>query len=102
VPALHTVNKTPYERGSLESCLRHAVDGSAVLLLEDGVYAAITGTEAGTALAAAQPRLRLFVLGPDLEARGIAPGRLVAGVAVVGYDGFVNLATECDKVVAWL
>jgi tRNA 2-thiouridine synthesizing protein B len=41
---LHTVNKSPFERNTLESCLRHAKNGSAVLLIEDGVYAAIAGS----------------------------------------------------------
>ena len=35
---LHTVNKSPFERNSLEACLRLAQPGSAVLLMEDGVY----------------------------------------------------------------
>ncbi len=36
---LHTVNKSPFEKTSLDSCLRFAQEGSAILLLEDGVYA---------------------------------------------------------------
>ena len=40
---LHIVNKSPYERNSLESCLRLASKGSAVLLIEDGVYGATKG-----------------------------------------------------------
>lgn len=40
---LHTVNKSPFERNALESCLQHAKKGSSVLLIEDGVYGAIKG-----------------------------------------------------------
>ena len=32
---LHTVNKSPFEKSSLESCLSHVAEGSAVLLIED-------------------------------------------------------------------
>ena len=42
---LHTVNKSPFLHKALESCLRSAKDGSAVLLIEDGVYGALKGTE---------------------------------------------------------
>jgi tRNA 2-thiouridine synthesizing protein B len=42
---LHIVNKSPYERNSLASCLAHAQAGSAVLLIEDAVYAATRGSE---------------------------------------------------------
>ena len=38
---LHTVNKSPFERNALESCLRLAASGSSVLLIEDGVIAAL-------------------------------------------------------------
>jgi tRNA 2-thiouridine synthesizing protein B len=38
---LHTVNKSPFERNSLDSCLSHAKAGSSILLFEDGIYAVI-------------------------------------------------------------
>ena len=40
---LHIVNKSPSQTRTLASCLRLAQDGSAVLLIEDGVYAATRG-----------------------------------------------------------
>ena len=43
---LHTVNKSPFERNSLEACLKYASAGAAVLLIEDGVYAALAGSSA--------------------------------------------------------
>ena len=47
---LHTVNKSPFERDALGSCLRHAKKGSEVLLIEDGVYGAIKGTSLSKAV----------------------------------------------------
>ena len=41
---LHTVNKSPFEKPALSSCLQHALPGSVVLLLEDGVYGAQAGS----------------------------------------------------------
>jgi len=32
---LHTVNKSPFERNTLQSCLRLAKPGSAILLIEE-------------------------------------------------------------------
>ena len=37
---LHIVNKSPYERNAFDACLRLAQAGSAILLIEDGIYAA--------------------------------------------------------------
>ncbi len=99
---LHTVNKSPFERGSLDSCLKFASDGSAVLLIEDGVYGALQGTAAESAIQDALARLAVYVLGSDLKARGFTEGRLIEGVKVVDYGGFVDLAAENDKVQAWL
>lgn len=99
---LHTVNKTPFERGSLESCLKFASDGSAVLLIEDGIYAALRGTAVESAIQEALGRLAVYVLGPDLKARGFTEERLIDGIQVVDYGGFVDLAAESDKVQAWL
>ncbi len=99
---LHTVNKSPFERNSLESCLKFATDGAAVLLFEDGIYAALSGTSVEPQVAGALDKLKVYVLGPDLKARGFSEERLIAGISVVDYAGFVDLAAESDTVQAWL
>jgi tRNA 2-thiouridine synthesizing protein B len=99
---LHTVNKSPFERNSLESCLRLANRDDPVLLLEDGVYAALKDTSVEGQIKAALDDQSIYVLGPDLSARGFSEDRLIAGIRVVDYAGFVDLAAENDKVQAWL
>jgi tRNA 2-thiouridine synthesizing protein B len=99
---LHTVNKSPFERNSLESCLKFAQNGSSVLLIEDGIYAALKGTSAEGQVKAALDNLKVHVLGPDLAARGFNEERVIEGVKVVDYVAFVDLAAENDKVQAWL
>ncbi len=99
---LHTVNKSPFERNSLQSCLRVATNGSAVLLIEDGVYAAMSDTESAALVTEAAKRLSLYALGPDIKARGIDENRIAAGIQLVDYGGFVDLAAEHKTVQAWL
>ena len=99
---LHTVNKSPFERNTLESCLRTASNGSAVLLFEDGVYAALAGTDGAAKLAARAGELSLYVLGPDIEARGLGDRPLLDGITVIDYDGFVDLTVDHHAVQAWL
>lgn len=101
---LHTVNKSPFEKPALSSCLQHALPGSFVLLLEDGVYGARAGSAPADQLENARDArdVRVYALGPDLAARGISPDVLASGVEVLDYEGFVDLAVECDKVKAWL
>jgi tRNA 2-thiouridine synthesizing protein B len=95
---LHLVNKSPYESTSMATCAGYAKDGDAVLLIEDGVYAAMKGGKAAGSLAG----LEVSVLGPDMAARGISKDRLVDGVSVIDYAGFVELTVAKDKVQSWL
>ena len=96
---LHIVNKSPTERNALASCLAHAQSGHALLLIEDAVYAATTGGKA--ALAGAPAGLALYVLSPDLQARGLA-GKVAEGIQQVDYKGFVELVAAQPRVQSWL
>jgi len=98
---LHIVNKFHAQTRSLESCLRLAQDGQALLLIEDGVYAATKGGAATAGLAAATRRLKVYALQPDLEARGMA-GALIDGVTAIDYGGFVDLVAEHSTSQSWL
>ena len=42
---LHTINKSPFEKDSLTTCLRYADSGSSILFIEDAVYACTKGTK---------------------------------------------------------
>jgi len=98
---LHIVNKSPYEKSSLASCLSHALKGSAVLLIEDAVYAVTKGNAAEDTVRRALQDLPVYALGPDLEARGLA-GAVIDGVKVVDYGGFVDLVAEHRTSQSWL
>ncbi|PHS78581.1 MAG: sulfurtransferase complex subunit TusB [Rhodospirillaceae bacterium] len=99
---LHTVNKSPFDRNSLDSCLRLAKKGSAILLIEDGVIAAMSGTAESSKLEGALADHSVFVLGPDLQARGLDASKLIEGISVVDYGGFVDLTVEHGTVQSWL
>ncbi|MBI5276735.1 MAG: sulfurtransferase complex subunit TusB [Burkholderiales bacterium] len=94
---LHIVNKLP----PLASCLRTARDGDTVLLIEDGVYGATRGGPAEAALQALGLGLRVCVLLPDLEARGMA-ARRVDTVEAINYGDFVDLVTHHTTCQSWL
>ena len=99
---LHTVNKSPFERDSLSSCVRLATKGCAILLLEDGVFGAMAGTDHSDMVKGAMADATVYVLGPDLAARGMSEDRIIDGVQVVDYSGFVDLTTKFDTCQSWL
>ena len=99
---LHTVNKSPFERSTLQTCLGHAQAGDSVLLIEDAVYAAVAGNAFAPKLTDMADSVKVFALGPDLKARGMDPAAVTGGVSVIDYDGFVDLAAENSTVHSWL
>lgn len=99
---IHTVNKSPFERNSLDSCLRLSIKGSPILLLEDGVLAATIGTSISAKVASAMSEHPFYVLGPDLKARGINEDDIAEGITVIDYGGFVDLVVEHGTVQSWL
>ena len=98
---LHTVNRSPFEHGTFAACLARVRPGSAVLLIEDGVLAALADSRFATRLAALAADVEFFALGPDLDARGIEAARLAPVVEVVDYAGFVALACRFARTVSW-
>jgi len=98
---LHIVNKSPHQTGSLASCLRMVLPGHAVLLIEDGVYAATAGSPLEASLREADSKVRFYALQPDMDARGMAT-RALDGVTLVDYGGFVDLVAEHSASNSWL
>jgi tRNA 2-thiouridine synthesizing protein B len=96
---LHTINKSPFQNSALENCLRLARDGDVILLLEDGVYAAATGTVKSSLIEQAVRRHVVYAIEADLKARGL--DKLVKEVRIAGYGEFVDLV-EKHPVHAWL
>ena len=99
---LHIVNKSPFERNSLDTCLRLAKADSAILLIEDGIYAARKNTAAADKLQQALGNHPVYALAADLQARGVNTDSMIDGISLVDYDGFVKLTTEYDKLQSWL
>ena len=98
---LHIVNKSHTQTSSLQSCLRLAKAGQALLLTEDAVYAAAATAAASSGIATAMNTLKVYALQPDVQARGMT-GRLAEGVTEVDYAGFVDLVTEHNNSQSWL
>lgn len=97
---LHTINKSPFQHTSLEDCLRFVQAGDTVLLLEDGVYAAIDGTNRTHLISEALARCEVCALDADIAARGL--DHLVPGVTLIDYDGFVALVENHKTQQAWI
>ena len=100
---LHTVNKSAFERNSLQSCLSVCKSDGSVLLIEDAVVAAMQNTTVSEKITgAAASGIKFYALQEDIRARGLSEHRVMDNVTLVDYTGFVNLVTEYDRVQNWL
>jgi len=95
---LYTVNASPTSSRSLETLLRIATKGNPILLLEDGVHAARAGAATESRAREALAAHPVYALGPDLKARAV--DKVIEGIRIIGYDGFVELV-EMHTVVPW-
>ncbi|NGZ07260.1 MAG: sulfurtransferase complex subunit TusB [Magnetococcales bacterium] len=96
---LHTVNKSPFQNTTLESCIRFVRPGDVILLLEDGVLAAQAGSAKSALLEEAMGKCEIYALEADLKARALK--ELVPGVKTTDYSGFVDLV-EQHTTHSWL
>ena len=103
MPTLHTVNKSAFERNSLDSCLSVCKTDGSILLIEDAVVAAMTDTTVTEKiLQAIASGIRMYALSEDIRARGLPEHRLIRQITLVDYAGFVKLAASHDRVQSWL
>lgn len=93
---LHTLNTSP-GNCAFSDCLRIIAAGDALLLMGDGVYAAIAETDAGAALQASGAEI--YVLAADATAAGLK--NLIDEATHVDMDGFVALTERFPRQQAW-
>ncbi len=95
--ALHLINAQPDALAAYQHCCLSLAEGDVILLLEDGVYAALP---AYSSRFRELPAETLFALQPDVEARGIT-ALLSNTVKQVDDAGFVALCCAHEKVISW-
>ena len=94
---LHTLSHSPWHC-DIESLLSMMREGDALLLIQDGVLAAVKGSRFVDILSNAP--ISVSALKDDIDARGIA-GQISANIDVVSYTDFVNLAVHHTGQMNW-
>lgn len=97
---LHTVNQSPHQGNKLQRCLSMVQPGAAILLIEDGVYAALASSEYAPLMQQAATGCALYALESDVAARGIG-GQVMKEIKLINYDAFVDLVVESSSTISW-
>ena len=87
---LHIVNQSPHASSALGDCLEAFAEGDALLLIEDGVYGALTPRSL--------PAGNVYCLKADADARGITAK---PPVKIIDETRWVSLCTEHNPIVSW-
>ncbi|AEN66751.1 Protein tusB [Enterobacter soli] len=94
---LHTLSHSPWQC-DIEALVRMLREGDDLLLIQDGVLAAIEGSRFVEILTNAP--ISVSALKEDIDARGLS-GQISAKIDVVGYTDFVNLAVTHSSQMNW-
>lgn len=93
---LHLLNRSPASSRVHCDALRAMDESDYLLLIEDGVYGAMSPLAEQFASVSG----RLFALREDLASRGLE-GRSAESVSVIDMEGFVRLTEETERTVSW-
>ncbi|MGL4858352.1 MAG: sulfurtransferase complex subunit TusB [Enterobacteriaceae bacterium] len=94
---LHTLSHSPWQV-DLPALLRLISPGDALLLTQDGVIAALAGSEHSRQLLACH--VPLYALESDLLARGIA-SLCDPAITIIDYGKFVELSEQHMQQILW-
>lgn len=97
---LHIINKSHSESRTLKECLGFVEPGSVILLIENAVLSAKNCLEADL-LKHPPVNVEIYVLTPDLQARGVQESDCYVHIQCIGYDGFVELVAANNPVQSW-
>ena len=94
---LHTVNQSPFEKSCLKQCLQQFYQGDGIILLENGVYAALIAQPLHQACA----NKTLYAIKQDIAMRGLENKNIDSAITLIDMHDFVQLCTEYDTVLNW-
>lgn len=98
---LHTINKSPFSHTTLTSCLQVCGKQDGILLIEDGVFGALSSAPCAEELSEMiAAGVKVYVLTGDVKARGLTE-KLRSDVLLTDYTGFVQLSIEHNCVQSW-
>ena len=96
---LHIINSSKTSELFSENTVEMIATTDAILFIENGIYRAVSSAQNQALLG--QQQAPIYVLLPDLKARGFDQQELLDNVNAVDYEGFVDLTARYDTSVSW-
>ena len=96
---LHILSTSPASTDVFDACYAALRPADALLLLSDGVYAALRDSRAAERLAALPDSITVYAIEEDCAIRAVHARAPCAHA--LDYAGFVSLACEHARSVSW-
>lgn len=100
--ALHIIDRSIRDPSRLNHVLNRSGPKSAILFIQDSVYALTASNTAAKSVARCMKTNTVYALSADLKARGIGADEIVSGIILIDYPEFVDLTLACPKINRWL
>lgn len=98
---LHSVNKSPFTQNTLKQCLDVIGNNHALILIEDGVYAALKHSPCSADLKKVNAQgIKIYALDTDISMRGLNDD-LSEWITPVSMNDFVELCCQHSSVQSW-
>ncbi len=94
---LHIINKSPLQHSALNDALPFINENDQVILIDDGVYAAINATNSINKIKAIN--CQCLALHDDVEMRGIP--NIDTSVQMISMNDFVERVFNASKNISW-
>jgi len=96
---LHIVNRSPFTSNAFNSCLQVLKTGDALLLIEDGVFAALGMFAQHLEKLKNEDGIAIALLTNDVLARGL--GNQIAALPTINYTQFVEFTEQYSPSLTW-
>lgn len=97
---LHIVNKSAFTSSVAQTCLDHCSHQDSVIFIENGVFNALASSPLAERINRLQAKVKFFILDEDITARGLS-NKILPGIQLIDYKGFVALTVEHSPVQSW-
>ncbi len=94
---LHTINKSPFTHSVLKQCLDRVDTNDCIILLEDGVYGALSTHPYSKQLI----HTTCYAIEQDIAARGLDKHLLLSHIQLIDYQTFVTLTINNSLIQRW-
>ena len=98
---LHIINQSPSNSNSLESCLKIIDRHDVILFIENAVVATLINTSFTPLLNQVLETNKIYVLEPDLAARGLLD-KVIPAIQLINYAEFVELTIKHYPIQSWV